>query len=488
MNKYDLFDKIKFCIFGKILLYMVGNNNFKKIPAVDKLLNNSFIVDLIARTNSDLVKFVIRKVIDSMRESMKNGGDDISLDDMFLKIERLVLDIHSPSLRAVVNGSGIILHTNLGRAPLGVELLSDVSSLLSGYSNLEFNLSKGSRGERNSHPASILRYLTGAEDVIVVNNNAAAVMFLLAAFGKRKESIVSRGELIEIGGSFRIPDIMKASGSKMVEVGSTNKTKVSDYQDAITDKTAVLFKAHRSNYVIKGFSEEVSIKELAEIGRRNNLISIYDIGSGLLRKVDSHALRDEPDVKEAVSAGVDLVCFSGDKLLGAGQAGIIVGKKKYIDILKKHPMLRALRVCKTTLAILERACSYYLDDKKLFKNNILFATLNKKECDIELSANMLKDELFKLGIVSEVSKSEGQYGGGTLPDLKISSFQVKINIPNLSPKSKKMGKVLFNNLLLIDMPILTNLKSGDVYVDMLSINNCDIPMIAQSINKTINNL
>lgn len=459
---------------------MLQNQLLRQIPAVDRLLANSDVKQLMATTNEDLVKHAIRKVIDEARQKALECGEVMTLDEILQKVRSHVNHIFQPSLKPVINGSGIILHTNLGRAPLGAELLSDVKEVLSGYNNLEFNLEKGSRGERNAHAAPIIRYLTGAEDVIVVNNNAAAVLFLLTAFGKRKESIVSRGELIEIGGSFRIPDIMKVSGSKMVEVGATNKTKVADYEDAITDKTAILFKAHRSNFVLKGFTEEVSIKELAELGEKHNLMSIYDIGSGLLRKVDNEALCDEPDVREAITAGIDLVCFSGDKLLGGGQAGIIAGKKKYIDVLKRHPLLRALRVCKTTIAILEKACSYYLDDKKLFRNNILFSTLNRTAEEIEQSAILLKEELSKLGIKSSISPSEGQYGGGTLPDLTLPSFQVKLEL-----EKKYSGKTLYHKLLFTEMPLLTNLRSGHIYIDLLCINNNDLPLIAKNIWNTL---
>lgn len=459
---------------------MLQNQLLRQIPAVDRLLTNSDIKQLMAATNEDLVKHAIRNVIDEARQKALECGEVMTLDEILQKVRAHVNYIFQPSLRSVINGSGIVLHTNLGRAPLGIELLEEVKEVLSGYNNLEFNLNNGSRGERNGHLAPIVRYLTGAEDVIVVNNNAAAVLFLLTAFGKRKESIVSRGELIEIGGSFRIPDIMKISGSKMVEVGATNKTKISDYEHAITDKTAILFKAHRSNFVIKGFTEEVSMKELADLGQKHNLLSIYDIGSGLLRKVDNEALREEPDVREAIASGVDLVCFSGDKLLGGGQAGIIAGKKKYIDLLKKHPLLRALRVCKTTIAILEKACSYYLDDEKLFKNNILFSTLHRSAEEIEQSAQFLKEELAKLGVMSTVSPSEGQYGGGTLPDLTLPSYQVKLEL-----EKKQSGKALYHQLLLSDMPLLANLRSGHIYIDLLCIRNSDIPSIAKSIWNTL---
>lgn len=464
---------------------MPQNDLFRKIPAIDKLLEMTDIKELIGSTSENLVKHALRKTIDNCRDSIRAGGEIPSHEQIMTDVKGVVYGIYNPSLRPVLNGSGIVLHTNLGRAPLGGELLKDVSQVLCGYNNLEFNLLKGARGERNNHTSSILRYLTGAEDAIVVNNNAAAVLFLLTVFGKRRESIVSRGELIEIGGSFRIPDIMKVSGSKMVEVGATNKTKVSDYESAITDRTGILFKAHRSNFAIKGFTEEVSITELAELGHKHNVMSIYDIGSGLLRKVDSEALKHEPDVKEAIDAGVDIVCFSGDKLLGGGQAGIIVGKKKYIDVLKKHPLLRALRVCKTTIAILEKACSYYLDDSQLFTKNILFATLNKQDSEIYNSACKLKESLTELGINSFITPSEGEYGGGTLPDLTIKSYEVRIDIDVLKKKDKNIGKTVYNKLLMTDMPLLTNLRSGNIYVDMLCINNDDITLIANSIKNSL---
>lgn len=458
---------------------MSQNDIFRKLPAVDKLLLHTGIKEIKALAGEKLTKYAIRKVLDDLRNDMSPESELPTLDEIVVQVGKLAKSIYAPSLRSIINGSGIILHTNLGRAPLGENLLEDVSGVLSGYNNLEFNIEKGKRGERNAHSSSLIKYLTGAEDIVVVNNNAAAVFLILTAFGKRKEAIVSRGELIEIGGSFRIPDIMKTSGCKMVEVGATNKTKLSDYKNAITDKTSILFKAHRSNYVIKGFMEELSLETLAALGKEHDILSVYDIGSGLLRKVDSEALKDEPDVQGAIASGVDLVCFSGDKLLGAAQAGIIAGKKKYIDILKKHPLMRALRVCKTTLAVLEKACSYYLDDDKLFKNNILFSTLNRSDKEIQSCAYALVAALEGKGINASVSASEGQYGGGTLPDLTLKSYQVKIGF------AKGKGKEMYHKLLNASNPVLTNLKSGNVYVDMLCVKENDLAKIVESIVEVI---
>ncbi len=458
------------------------NNSIElqKIPAIDKLLSNSKIKEIIENYGLQVVKYTIRTVVEQLRAKASMGEEIPQLEQIIARVEQGVKEIADPSLRSVINGSGIVLHTNLGRAPLGERLLLESAKVLEGYSNLEFDLKKGKRGLRDSHAERIIKFLTGAEDVVVVNNNAAAVFLILTALGKRKEAIVSRGELIEIGGSFRIPDIMKLSGCKMVEVGATNKTKPSDYTGAITPRTALLFKAHRSNYVIKGFTQELTLEELATIGTEHSIPTVYDIGSGLLRKVDSKALKDEPDVQEAISAGIDIVCFSGDKLLGAAQAGIIAGKKEYIAKIKRHPLMRALRVCKTTLAMLEKACSYYLDDKKLYANNRLFATLAQTDKELSDRGNRLIELLGAEGISATLSPSEGQYGGGTLPDLSLASYQVKIEI------ARTRGKELFHKLLTGDNPLLTNLKSGYIYIDMLTIEDRELHRVVDSVKEAIN--
>lgn len=452
----------------------------KNLPAVDKVLQFVEIKELIDQFNKELVTHSVRIAVDQFRHSVLNGGKAPEKSVFIERVKNHTQKIACKNLRPVINASGIIIHTNLGRAPYGEHLLNSVFDTLKAYNNLEFNLEKGGRGERNDHASEILKYLTGAEDVIVVNNNAAAVMFILRTFAKDKEAIVSRGELIEIGGSFRIPDIMASSDCKMVEVGATNKTKLSDYENAITDNTGLLFKAHQSNYVIKGFTQEVGLDDLVKLGNKNNIPVVYDIGSGLLRKVDEKALKNEPDVKQALSSGIDLISFSGDKLLGGPQSGIIAGKKKYIDQLKKAPMMRALRVGKTTLAILETACSYYLNDKDLFENNILFKTLNKSEQDLKHSAELLQKELLEFDIKSTITKSKGKYGGGTLPDLEIESYSVKILPENIK---NTFSKRLYNKLLVQEQAILSNLKSGGIYFDVLTLENKDLPLIANTINK-----
>lgn len=455
--------------------------DYKNLPSVDKVLKDHRIGSLMKEYGQDLVKFCVRKSVSDIRsggvpESVGNSKEEYMEYAVSLAVES-VRSIASPTLKPVINGSGIILHTNLGRAPYGEQLINDAVRTLKGYTNLEFDLETGMRGERNSHARELIKYLTSAEDAVVVNNNAAAVILILSAFGNGRETIVSRGELVEVGGSFRIPDVMKASGSIMREVGTTNKTRLSDYAEAMNENTAILFKAHKSNYVISGFTEEVALKDMARLAKENGLISVYDIGSGLLRKTDCHELDGEPTVKEALEAGADLVCFSGDKLLGGAQAGIIAGRKDLIAVLKRHPLMRALRVCKMTLALLETACSYYLDDEKLYNNNILFKTLRRSDEELSRLAQCLDSVICKyLGTdeLTEVVRSRGQYGGGTLPDLVLDSYSVRLKLSS-SQRNADKGKQLYHELLSGELPVLANLVKGEIYLDVLCIEESMIP-------------
>ncbi|MFH2034091.1 MAG: L-seryl-tRNA(Sec) selenium transferase, partial [Candidatus Margulisiibacteriota bacterium] len=321
-------------------------NALRKLPGVDVLLNEASVKELAAAHGIELVTYAARNTINSAREKILNGSPQI---DLVSEVKNLIEKISKPSLKPVINATGIILHTNLGRAPLSFEPIR-------GYCNLEFDLETGKRGKREAHLKAPLKYITGAEDTLVVNNNAAAIVLILNTLASGKEVIISRGELIEIGGSFRINEIMASAGVKMVEVGTTNKTRLSDYENAVTENTALIFKAHKSNYSIKGFSEEVGIKELAEFSRKKGIPFVYDIGSGLLRKPKNLNLEGEPDVRSALKDGAYLVCFSGDKLLGGPQAGIIAGKKELISKLAKAPLMRALRVGKMTIAGLSAVC------------------------------------------------------------------------------------------------------------------------------------
>lgn len=455
-----------------------GKEIYRQLPGVDKLLASPALQDLIHLHSKELVTFTIRQTLDFFREQIRNNSQPPGHDEIINRVTFTTRLYAERNLRKVYNASGIIIHTNLGRAPFGREMLKDSFSVLQGYNNLEFNLKTGSRGSRNDHASSILRFLTGAGDILVVNNAAAAVMMILRTFAKNREVIVSRGELIEIGGSFRIPDIMAASDCKMVEVGTTNKTRLSDYENKINDQTALLFKAHKSNYTIKGFTEEVGVSELAKLGEKYKLPVVYDLGSGLLKKIPHPAFEQEPDVKEALASGADLICFSGDKLLGGPQAGIIAGKKPLVEKLRKEPMLRALRVCKTTLALLETACSYYLNEDDLRSKNLVFKTFYRDIDDIRQAAEKLQAMLNENAIDAQIVPNTGRCGGGTLPDAAIESFAVMIKYGKSNKESAAYAEKMYLQLLAQKQPLLGILKQGNILFDILTVDARDIETIA----------
>ncbi len=453
----------------------------KKIPGVDKLLNNNEIKELIDHYGVELVTFSIRKALDEIRKNILAGDKAIDLDEIISQIKIVIRSIGDKSLIEVINGTGIVLHTNLGRALLGDHILDELKPIVSNYSNLEFDLKTGHRGQRNSHISELMKFVTKAEDAVVVNNNAAAVMLILKTFAEGKEVIISRGELIEIGGSFRIPEIMKASGCKMIEVGATNRTKLSDYENAITEDTALIFKAHKSNYYIDGFTEEVELSDLSDLAKKHDLLFIYDLGSGLLRKPEGLPLEYEPDVRSSLKAGCDIVSFSGDKLLGGPQAGIIAGRSDLIREIAKDPMMRALRVGKMTIAALSAVMRFYLNDKDLLTKIPIFEMLNRKINNLEKLAERLVSELEKLNIRSTIIESKAQCGGGTLPQLKIDSLAVKI----IHDGNKNFAKKLHAKLLGLDKPILGILREGDLLFDVLTVKEKEIKYIAENLNSII---
>ncbi|MBO6164506.1 MAG: L-seryl-tRNA(Sec) selenium transferase, partial [Lachnospiraceae bacterium] len=333
---------------------------YRKIPKVDILLEMPEIRLLREKYGHEIVMDKIRVQMEELRRKIGAAGSEEELEAagesiraLPQAIEESVQEQHKPRVRKVINATGTILHTNLGRAPISREQAEKLTDIVTGYSNLEYDLAAGRRGERYSHFAQLLCRLTGAEDAMVVNNNAAAVMLVLSTLAKGGEVIVSRGELVEIGGKFRVPDVMAASGADLVEVGTTNKTHFSDYKEALTERTKALLKVHTSNYRIVGFTESVGIDELKPLAEAHGIPVIEDLGSGVLIDLEKYGLHHEPTVQESIRAGADVVCFSGDKLLGGPQAGIIIGKKKYIQAMKKNQLTRALRVDKFTVTALE---------------------------------------------------------------------------------------------------------------------------------------
>lgn len=458
----------------------MNSKELKNIPGVDKLLNLPEIKKEIEINGVELVKYAIRQTLESERENIQNNKKASSLDKLILDIRHIIQSIAATSLKPMVNATGIILHTNLARAPLGQNVLKELEPIITGYSNLEFDLDKGKRGQRNTHISRLLKFVTQAEDAIVVNNNAAAVMLCLKTFAARKEVIISRSELIEIGGSFRIPEIMRASGAKMVEVGTTNRTHLSDYENAITPRSKVILKAHKSNYFIGGFTKDVEIEELVKLAKKHDLLFIYDMGSGLLRKPAGLPLENEPDVRSSLHAGIDLVTFSGDKLLGGPQAGIIAGRKELISKLAKAPMMRALRVGKLTIAALITVLRYYLKDEDLLTKIPILMMLNRDDAERSRLANLLKKELNDFDIECKIIDSPARTGGGTLPQLQLKSKAVM-----LVSADKKFAKSIFSGLLKLNRPILGILREGNLLFDVQSIFEKDIPYIAKAVNSII---
>lgn len=453
----------------------------RRLPAVGKLLQTAEVKALIGSHGKETVLFSIRRLVDQTRKQLTEGKRPPTEAEF---IAALIAGVESSGLRSlqkVINATGVVIHTNLGRAPLGAEQLKGSIDVLSGYNNLEFDLQQGQRGDRNVHAAELLKYLTGAEDVVVVNNNAAAVMLVLRTFAKGREVPVSRGELIEIGGSFRIPDIMAASDCAMVEVGTTNKTRLSDYSKAISKKTGLLFKAHKSNYVIRGFTEEVSLNALSELGKTKKIPVLFDLGSGLPRATDHPLLAGEPNVRDTLASGVDLVCFSGDKLLGGPQCGIIAGRKALIAKIKKEPMMRALRVCKLTLALLESACLSWLKTEPSGPTHPVAQLIRRSPEELRMAAERLSAALNAQGIPNEIVASRGQCGGGTLPEAEIPSISVKIVHNGNTSERSAYAEKLMQNLLHPPHPVAAVLKKGEVYFDLLCVFDDEIDTLATQI-------
>lgn len=407
---------------------MEKNKYFRMIPKVDNLMETEEMKALCQSATRELVLDAIRTVTDGVRDFINESDDE---DQIINKIQNIQDDIAkevnsycSFHMKRVVNGTGTILHTNLGRAVISDDAARRVLNLVTGYSNLEYDLESGERGSRYSHFEKIITKITGAEAAMAVNNNAAAVLLILSALAKDREVVVSRGELVEIGGSFRVPDVMAQSGSKLVEVGTTNKTHIYDYENAINENTAALLKVHTSNYRIVGFTESVQVEDLTKLAHKHNLPVIEDIGSGVLVDLSKYGLEYEPTVQASIEAGADIVCFSGDKLLGGPQAGIIVGKKLLIDKIKKHPLTRALRIDKFTAVALESVFHDYLDENRAVNNIPVLKSINLSYEDIKNKA-----EHIRIKLMDEINESceikiedcQSQIGGGSLPLERINS-------------------------------------------------------------------
>ncbi|MEQ1890457.1 MAG: L-seryl-tRNA(Sec) selenium transferase, partial [Alphaproteobacteria bacterium] len=388
------------------------------VPSLDRLLHHQSIAPLLAAHGRAMVIQASKPILDSLREALSQGGNPVSLPELADRIQKRISALLQPSLRRVFNLTGTVLHTNLGRAPLPQEALDAIAAVAGGASNLEFDLESGARGDRDTHIEGWICRLTGAEAATVVNNNAAAVLLLLNTLAKGKEVPVSRGELIEIGGAFRIPDIMTRAGCKSIEVGTTNRTHARDFEAAISARTALLMKVHTSNYAIEGFTAEVSAADLSHIARANNVPLAVDLGSGTLIDLTRYGLPYEPTVTATLSAGADLVCFSGDKLLGGPQAGILAGRKDLIGRIKRNPMKRALRCDKMTIAALGAVLALYGDPDRLAQKLPALRLLTRPSAEIAAQAARLLPQV-QGALLGQADVSllavKSQIGSGALP-------------------------------------------------------------------------
>lgn len=422
---------------------------FKMLPSVDEVLSQKEIEELIEKYPRSIVLESIREVIDINRKTIVAIKTEEEAEKFSLTMEKVIeetekkaRDNYALSLKKVINGTGTVLHTNLGRSLISEKIKDEIWTAASRYSNLEYDLEKGERGSRYVHLTDMIKRLTGAEDVLVVNNNAAAVMLVLSTMAKGGEAIVSRGELVEVGGSFRIPSVMALSGADLVEIGATNKTHLKDYEEAITENTRALMKVHTSNYRIMGFTESISVAELVELGKKYDLPVIEDLGSGVFIDLSKYGLEYEPTVLDSIHRGADIVTFSGDKMLGGAQAGIIVGKKKYISAMKKNQLTRALRVDKLTICALEATLRMYLDEEEAVKNIPTLNMITMPMEELERKANLLYAEIEKLNLDVDVHIEEclSQVGGGSMPleTMKSRGIAITPNNMNVSTLERKL--------------------------------------------------
>lgn len=399
----------------------------RQLPPVGGMLDDPSLVPLVEAYSRVRVAEALQEAVGALRRRILDGAD-VAADSGAVRAmaEQILEGWAAPRLVRVVNATGVVLNTNLGRAPLPGPALERASVVGGAYSNLEYDLAAGGRGERYSHLEDVLARLTGAEAAIAVNNNAAAVLLVVDTLARGREVVVSRGELVEIGGSFRIPDVVSSSGAVLKEVGTTNKTRKADFERAIGPDTALLLKCHTSNFRMIGFTESVSGVELAEVGRAAGIPAVEDLGSGVLMDLRSFGLPHEPTVQEAVASGLDLVTFSGDKLLGGPQAGIVVGRKAIVDRLKKNPLLRALRLDKVTIALLEATFRLYLDPARALREVPTLAMLAARPADLRPHAESLAARLRDLGWTATAAEATSQPGGGSLPGVEMPTWVVRV--------------------------------------------------------------
>ncbi|NPB08972.1 MAG: L-seryl-tRNA(Sec) selenium transferase [Thermodesulfobacteria bacterium] len=450
---------------------------FRAIPAVHELVSS--LRQKFPSSPERLLVLVAREVTNLVREEILSGRrKSLSAGEVLRQAEEELEKRLSPSLRPVINATGVVVHTNLGRSLLPEEAVEAIEAVAVRYSNLEFDLRTGKRGSRYSHVEGILCELTGAESALVVNNNAAAVLLTLNTLALGREVIVSRGELVEIGGSFRIPDVMARSGAILREVGATNRTHLRDYEAAINENTALLMKVHKSNFAIVGFTKEVSGAELVELGKKYGLPVVEDLGSGCFVDFSRFGLIKEPTVQEVLASGVSVVTFSGDKLLGGPQAGLILGQKDLVDQIKKNPMNRAVRIDKLTLAALEAVLRLYRDEEEALKKIPTLHLITMPPEEIRKKARALKRRLRGVPDLSvSIRETVSRVGGGALPLASPKSYAVTLTSPRFSAAE------LERKLRAGDPPVIARIEEEKLLLDMRTVLPDEIPLVEKAIKK-----
>ncbi len=436
------------------------------------------------QSSREVIRSVCRETVEDLRRSiLDRKGDPGKMrlpraEEVAAAVERRMDGLRRPRLRRVINATGVILHTNLGRAPLCREAIEQLLAVSEGYSNLEFDLERGERGKRYDHVRELFRLLCGVEDALVVNNNAAAVFLALNALAEGREVIVSRGELVEIGGEFRIPEIMEKSGARLREVGATNRTRLADYEGAITPETALILKVHSSNFKMVGFTEDTPLEELVALGKKHAIPVMYDVGSGCFADLGDYGLPGEPIVREVAAGGVDVLTFSGDKMLGGPQAGIILGRWNFLEAIQRNPLNRALRIDKLTLAALEATLRVYLQPGEAVKRLRILKALTEPLNDVARRAKKLKGMLRRAlpdSFSLALRPGESTVGGGALPGMSIPSMLLGIRLAGLS--AARLEKRLRG----LEIPVIARVANEEILLDLRTIAEEELPLVREGL-------
>lgn len=438
----------------------VEHNQLRLLPSIDELLQSATGQQLVTQFSRPVTLHTFRALLTQTRSAIRNGAPCPSAESLLATAERALRDEQHPHLRPVINATGVIINTNLGRAPLSQAALQAVKHVAGGYSNLEYELEEGERGSRHTHVTSLLRELTGAEAALVTNNNAAAVLLALSALALGREVVISRGQLVEIGGGFRIPDVMRQSGCQLVEVGTTNRTRLSDYAAALNERTALLLTVHPSNFLITGFTESTPLSALAELAHQHNLLVMDDLGSGCLLASEHYGLAHELMPQERLAAGADLVCFSGDKLLGGPQAGILVGRAAVLARIAKHPLMRAVRIDKMTLAALEATLRHYQRGEA--ETHIpIWRMISARPEKLAQRAATWVAQLKSQSIIARTQRGESTVGGGSLPGETLPTTLLAIDATSLTLPLDEFAQ----RLRLRETPIITRILRDTLLLD-----------------------